>query len=598
MPRCLLAVYLIGVLGIVYDVAAQDAAMPQASYDGYMALLAERGKRTDAQRFEQIVSLYLAEGGDEPPNTRTVDDRKALWLTRSAAKAGAKTRRNAARLDVVRSIDPKGLSPAAQLDWRLLRHIAASDVELDKFPIEHLWVEWPEDDYWFRIEPLPANTAVDYQVILSWLRGLKLTVDESLHLLRQGAAKGITVAKDQAGAVLKDLGELVPEEPLDSPYLAAFKRFPPTVPEPERQALLNEAQQVYRTQIKPAFKAYRTYLQDTYIPAARPTGAMHALPNGKAWYAALVRSSTGVTADPEQVHQSALGEVARLSEELASLARGAGFEGSFADFIKKVRSDPRCAPLEASTVVPEAHKILNVVAPHLPKLFSAIPKIPFEIQAVQSLPPGAAGAQAMGGSLKDGRPGRILIQTPFPNGCGFPNVVLHEGLPGHILQFHLTAESSTMSDLRRRAWHPAFSEGWAHYASGLSTELGLTPDAYTRAERGTGEMFMAVRAVIETGLHWKGWTPEEAASYFKTTLPWAPHGRVQNEVDAALRSPGGRLAYLVGQQKILELRTHAERELGARFDIRAFHDELLGNGQLPLRVLDEHIRQWVAARKR
>ena len=205
----------------------------------------------------------------------------------------------------------------------------------------------------------------------------------------------------------------------------------------------------------------------------------------------------------------------------------------------------------------------------LTRLFRSIPKTGFELEFDSTIPAAAAGAQARPGSLKDGRLGKILIQGPSGNRCGFINQLLHEGPPGHLLQMHLASELGTDSEFRRRGW-VAYSEGWAHYAAGLGEELGLELAPGVQAERLNGRLFMAVRAAIETGIHWKGWTRNQAVDFYKSVMPWAPSARIETEVDEAIGSPGQRLAYMLGQRAILDLRTEASKQLGERFDIREF----------------------------
>jgi uncharacterized protein (DUF885 family) len=238
----------------------------------------------------------------------------------------------------------------------------------------------------------------------------------------------------------------------------------------------------------------------------------------------------------------------------------------------------------------------------LPRLFRTIPKTPYEVvpTASASLPAGSP-ATASPGSLALNRPGQVRAQTPYVNGCGFGSVMLHEALPGHLLQGHIVSEfsmpSALRSDSRSRLRWTAFVEGWAYYATGLGDELGLDLDTYARTERIGGQFFMAVRTVIETGLHAKGWSRERAVEYYKTTASWAPPQVVEAVVATATTQPGLFLSYLIGQQQIAALRAYAETELGSRFDIRLFHDEVLRDGPLPLAVLDAQIRDWVAAQK-
>jgi uncharacterized protein (DUF885 family) len=233
----------------------------------------------------------------------------------------------------------------------------------------------------------------------------------------------------------------------------------------------------------------------------------------------------------------------------------------------------------------------------LPQLFGTIPRTPYEVVPDPTRPPSNPAA-ARAGSLTAGRPGQVRVLAPYVWGaCDFDGVMLHEAMPGHLLQLHIAEESQHPSDLRRQIRWTAFAEGWASYAASLWTELGLDLSAKVQINRLAAQRFIAVRTVIATGIHAEGWSRERAVEYYKKTLPWGPEA-MDGVVDGAATYPEWFLSYFVGEQKMKTLRGYAERELGRTFDIRAFHDEILRNGQLPLDVLDAQVRDWVAARKR
>jgi uncharacterized protein (DUF885 family) len=295
---------------------------------------------------------------------------------------------------------------------------------------------------------------------------------------------------------------------------------------------------------------------------------------------------------------AALAEVQRTELELERIARTSGFSGTTNELVVATKKDPECAPLDADQIRDRFQKIMRQVEEELPRLFATIPRTPYEVIPDPDKSP-SNPASARRGSRAAGRPGQVRVLTPYPHGgCGdFEGLMLHEGMPRHLLQFHIADESPHLSDLRRQLRTGAFSEGWAMYASSLCTELGLDQSAKVQTARTAGQRFVPVRTVLETRIHEEGWLREGALAYIRETLPWSPEV-MDDVVDGAANYPAWFLSYFVGEQKIRALRAYAERELGGAFDIRAFHDEVLRNGQLPLDVLDAQIRDWVAARKR
>jgi len=235
----------------------------------------------------------------------------------------------------------------------------------------------------------------------------------------------------------------------------------------------------------------------------------------------------------------------------------------------------------------------------LPRLFTTNPKTPYELESVPNLPFEFGGAAIARGSLRVGRPGRVRVKTPVENACSFVHVMLHEGVPGHLFQMHTADESASVSAFRRD-WGGvlAYVEGWAEYASDLSDDLGLGHQDFVRTERIVGKVFMAARAAVDTGIHWHGWSAERGAAFYRESAPWAPQAVVEGVVQRALANAGMQSAYMIGQQKMLALRTEATRDLGPRFNIKSFHDQVLQNGALPLGVLEQHIHDWVANEKR
>jgi len=561
----------------------------------YGQIISSRGRIPEGLRLERLIALYL-KNRQGVPKVSVVDGEKVRWISRNASDIAAKRRQTSIALDAARSINEARLSSQEKVDWRLLLHVTKAEANLARFPTEYLdtWPELNLDD----IDRLARESSPDYEEILAWLRGVPLTVRESLDTLRQGLAHGITLPRGNAQRILNFGRRMTPADPMASRYLYPFKQFPPSVFLEQQKVLAEKAVTVYRSRILPAYDELAGFLENTYIPATRPFQSMIDLPHGAAWYAARLWERTGLDSSPEEIHRAGLTELRRAQQEIEAIARSTGFTGNYNEFVVASRNDPRCAPMDETAIRTQFQTLMHQVEGLLPKLFGTIPKTPYEVVPIAS----AAGnpGSAFGGSSKEGRPGQVRVQSPFLNGaCDFPAVILHEALPGHLLQMHVASESDTISALRESfSWWPVFGEGWAHYATGLAAELGLKLNAYERAAVVSGEVFFATRTVVETGIHLKGWSRDQAMEYYRTNLGWAPPESIGGVVDTAVNELSFFPSYVVGYQKIVALRAEAERELGPRFDIRMFHDELLRYGPLPLDVLDAQIRDWIAAQKR
>jgi uncharacterized protein (DUF885 family) len=566
-----------------------------AARQPFVGVYQGRGQVPDAERLQRLIARYRAEEHIEWVDHTESEGQRIAWVNQSPERLNLRRRVERLRLEALHSIDLAKLSPQARLEWRVLQHrfeTWAGDLyaENDQVFPTFQRVDVPDGTD-------PPQTYSEYEERIAWLRGVPRTLAETEENLRRGISHGIVADRDQAQAGLTDVRASVPQNPLDSPYLATFKTFPASISSDQQKELVAQAAAVYRTQVVPAYAKYERFLEFTYVPVARPSRSLSTLPNGQARYAFLMRRNFGIKINPADVHETALAEVQRLRAELTRMGRDAGFSGDGAEFIASIRKDPRCGALDATAAKREFDSLMEQVAHGLPRLFMTAPKTPYEMESVPDLPFAFGGTTQSAGSLKEGRPGRVRVKTPVANACSFVHVMLHEGIPGHLFQLHTADESSTVSLLRGWGVSLAYAEGWAQYASGLAPELGLDLHPYVRAERVAGEIFMAGRAAVETGIHWHGWSPERAAAYYREAAPWAPAPVVAAVVERALAEPAGQSAYLIGHQKLLALRAYATKELGSRFDIRGFHDQVVGNGPMPLDVLEQQIKDWVALKK-
>jgi uncharacterized protein (DUF885 family) len=425
-------------------------------------------------------------------------------------------------------------------------------------------------------------------------------IDQTIALLDKGLQEGITPPRVTLREVPAQAGSLIVDDPLTSPMLKAFQKFPSTIPAAEQERLKSAAVQAFREQVAPAFQKLQSYLANTYVPAARESIAMSDLPDGKAWYAYNVRQQTTTDLTPEQIHQIGLAEVKRIHRQMEELMAKTGFKGGLQEFFTFLRTDPRFFYDKPEDLLAGYRDIAKRIDPELVKLFGKLPRLPYGVVPVPSYSEKSqTTAYYENGSLEAGRPGWFNANTydlkSRPK-WEMEALTAHEAVPGHHLQLSLAQELEDVPQWRRYDDYTAFVEGWGLYAESLGDEIGLYKDPYSKFGQLTYEMWRAVRLVVDTGLHTKGWTRQQAIDYFKANAGKAEHD-IEVEVDRYIVWPGQALAYKIGELKLKELRAEAEKDLGAKFDVRAFHDQVLGNGALPLDVLEKNVKAWVAQEK-
>jgi uncharacterized protein (DUF885 family) len=347
-----------------------------------------------------------------------------------------------------------------------------------------------------------------------------------------------------------------------------------------------------RARVKPAQRALATFLERDYLPHARPRLAARSLPEGAAYYRHLVRRHTTTALSPEEVHALGVREVARVRAEMDAVIAETGFSGTFAQFLAFLRSEPRFYPRDAEDLMRRTSEIANRANGAMPRWFARLPRLTYAVVFIPSELEGAS-AGYWPGNPRDGVAGQVLLRRADAERrtlYDLPAWVFHEGAPGHHTQIAL-AEELALPDYRRNDDITAFVEGWALYAERLGEEMGLYRDAYERFGRLSMEMWRACRLVIDTGLHWLGWTREAAVACLRDNSALAP-ATIEAEVDRYIGWPGQALAYKIGEMEIRALREEAAARLGDCFDIRAFHDALLEGGALPLSILRRRIEAW------
>jgi len=506
-------------------------------------------------------------------------------------------------LKVVRAINRARLNPPDQLSYDIFKRGFEESIEGTRFPGDLLQVTQRDGPQYSAstISAMPAATVKDYTDIIARLRALPAVVDQTIALLDSGVKRGVTPPRITLRDVPAQMTNLIPSDPLKSALLAPFTRFPVGIAESDRTRLRADAVRAYNEQDRPAFQRLQNYLTSTYLPRSRETIGMNALPDGAAWYAYNIKVQTTTSRTPQQIHELGLSEVKRIRAQMDSLIRAIGFTGDFATFTNRLRTDPKFFYTDSAALVRAYRDITKRIDPELPKLFGRLPRLTYGVATIPSYSaPSQTTAYYQPGSPDAHRAGQFFVNTyKLDTRPTWEMEVLtaHEAVPGHHLQISISQELEGIPEFRRYGGYTAFVEGWALYSESLGPELGLYKDPYSKFGQLTYEMWRAIRLVIDTGIHSFGWSRQQAIDYFKANSAKTEQDITQ-EVDRYIVMPAQALAYKSGELEIKALRKYAEQELGPKFDIRAFHDQILSQGALPLDVLDTRIRAWVADLKK
>ncbi len=447
---------------------------------------------------------------------------------------------------------------------------------------------------------MPNQTVADYEDILARLEALPKYVDQSITLLQDGLKHGYSHPKIILRDVPKQIADLAPADPSKSALLDPFNNFPNGIPQSERTRLKLRGEEIYAKSVLPAVTRYHDYVTNTYVPACRDIIATTALPKGAAAYAFHIRWQTTTNLTAQQIHEIGLSEVKRIRAEMDKLIASSGFKGSFHEFTEFLRTDPRFYFDEPEDLINAYKVIAKSIDPELVKEFGKLPRNQYGVIPIPDFKaPSQTTAYYQPGAPSAGRPGYYFVNTY--NLKARPKwemeaLSLHESVPGHHLQISLGQELEDVPEFRRHIGYSAFVEGWGLYAESLGEDLGVYKDPYSKFGQLTYEMWRAVRLVVDTGMHSMGWTRDQAIQFFKDNTGKTDQD-ITVEVDRYIAWPGQALAYKIGQLKIRELRTLAEKELGPKFDKRKFHDAVLENGAIPLNLLEAHLKAWIAQEK-
>jgi len=443
------------------------------------------------------------------------------------------------------------------------------------------------------------NTKKDYQDYLARLSALPHYFDQQMYWMREGIKAGITQPKVVLIGFEESIDAFIKQDATQSTYYKPFKDMPEHISLSDQNALKKQAQDIITLDVMPTYKNYYHFMVDEYKPNARENIAASSLPGGKAYYQNRVDHYTTIDLSADEVHQQGLQEVKRIRKEMEAIIAEVAFEGSFADFIKFLRTDEQFYAKTPTELLKEASYIAKQMDAKLPPLFKTLPRTPYGVIAVPAniAPKYTTGRYA--GPSREGLPGYYWVNTyrldrrPL---YVLAALTLHEAVPGHHLQGSIANEMTNVPEFRNRIYISAFGEGWGLYSEYLGIEAGIYQTPYENFGRLTYEMWRACRLVVDTGMHQQGWTRDEAIKYLSSNTALSEHN-VKTEIDRYISWPGQALSYKIGEITIKRLREKAEVALGENFDIRDFHDQLLKNGSMPLSMLEAVINQYIQNEK-
>ena len=446
------------------------------------------------------------------------------------------------------------------------------------------------------IDTLPMMSAQDHEDWLNRLRGLPEQLTQYQALLSEGISRDRTQAQIVMSRVPSQIANLITDQASDSPFYRAFATMPEEIDREIQIWLKSAAVAIIEEQINPAFRELLEFLESEYLPAARPPG-IGALPGGKQVYSRLSQHFTTTELTPDEIHEIGLREVARIRGEMETIIDTVGFDGDIAAFNEFLRTDPQFYYETPEALLEGYQAVSKRLDPGLVNLFGKLPRAPYGVRPIpDEEAPDTTTAYYMRPAIDGSRPGWYYVNLYQPEvRPKFEMEVLsvHESVPGHHLQISLAQELTGLPEFRRNGGFTAFIEGWGLYSERLGYDMGLYEDPYSRYGQLVYDMWRAVRLVVDTGIHCFGWSRQKAIDYFIANAAKS-EADIINEIDRYIGWPGQALAYKIGQMKMLELRGEAETALGEDFDIRAFHDHMLGAGALPLDILERRMDDWLA----
>ncbi|MDA8903276.1 DUF885 domain-containing protein [Porticoccaceae bacterium] len=594
---------LVGILLLTAMSAQSIAAL--SDYQARLDLVTEEnGYASQDERLAALMDLVYDYQMTQYPETATwlgYAGQNDRWTDYSPEAIEQRNRDSRTLLKAVETISVDSLGESAILDFQLFHKDLSANVAAQAFPDELMPINQMggvQQDLAQMISLMPSRKLTDYRDIIARLESADSLIMQTIVLMKQGLEAGITppaiTLRDVPGQVANQLFD----DPMDSPLLGAFVSFPDSISPDQQKQLKARAIAAYQNGIAPAYKKLQRFLETDYLPNAVQAVGLSNLANGQAWYAHRAARSTTTDLTAEQIHALGLREVARIRAAMEQVIIDSGFDGDFDAFTEFLRRDPQFYFINKEDLMREYRDIAKRADAELPALFGVLPRLPYGVKMIPSYAEKSqTTAYYQSGAQSMGRAGIFFANTyaldTRPK-WEMEALTLHEAMPGHHLQISLAKEQTNVHPWRRDLYRiTAFVEGWGLYSESLGEEMGFYKDPYSKFGQLTYEMWRAVRLVVDTGMHSLGWSRKRAIDFFIANSAKSEHD-ITVEIDRYIVWPGQALAYKMGELKIKELRQYASQELGEDFDIRSFHDRVLEAGPIPLDILEQRIKDWVA----
>ncbi|UKE45994.1 DUF885 domain-containing protein [Xanthomonas cerealis] len=577
--------------------ACQPATPPTA------AVAAATPARTPGQAFAALLDAQWQYQLEHHPEFASIigDTRyNDRWSDYSPAALQAERQATADFLKRFEAIDGKALSAQDQLSLQMMLRqlrdrLEAIALRNDEMPLEPVGgIQLTLPGY---AQAFPFASVKDYEDYIKRLQTIPVLLDQVVALSRAGAKDGLVQPKYLLERIPAQVREIAAPAGADSPFALPLKSFPDAVPVAERTRLRDAMLAAIDQQVRPAYARLADFVADEYAPQGRAQEGLWSLPDGERRYRYAIHTQTTTDKSPEQIHQIGLAEVARIEGEMRAIAKQLGY-ADLAALRKAVAHDRKFFASSREQILQRYRDDIAQMQPQLPKLFGKLPKTPLQVRAMAEFRSTAPGAEYWQSDAQGSKPALVMVNTSDYAQRTLVNIeatAYHEGVPGHHLQISL-AQRQPLPPFRQQSSYNAYVEGWALYAERLGKDVGFYKDPYSDYGRLAGELLRANRLVLDTGVHYKRWTRQQMIAFFHAH-PSDDEPSIQSETDRYIVWPGQALGYKLGELDILALREKAKRELGARFDIRAFHDQILGGGAMPLDLLDPRIDAWIAQAK-
>jgi len=503
----------------------------------------------------------------------------------------------------LRMIDSSLLSDADALNYDLFRRQLENSIDGNQFrtylmPMSQRGGVQSLDS---AAESLRLSSVQDYEDWLARMTKIETVIEQTTRLMEEGRKEGYMPPKILMERIPNQISQQLVEDPEMSPFFKAFGNMPDSIGNEDKARIQQLAKDVIDESIVPAYREFSNYFNETYLPASRNSIGASSLPNGEAFYEFRTRTFTTTQMTPDEVHRLGLNEVKRIRDEMQLVIDELEFEGSFADFLHFLRTDPQFYYDTPEELFEGYLAVSKRIDPELVRLFGKLPRTPYGLRPIpENIAPDTTTAYYSRPAADGSRPGYYYVNLYRPEvrpKYEMEVLSIHEAVPGHHLQIALQMEMEDQPNFRKYSGFTAFSEGWGLYSESLGYEMGFYKDPYSKFGALTYDMWRAVRLVVDTGMHYKGWTRQQAIEFFKDNAA-KKEADIINEIDRYISWPGQALAYKIGQLKMLELRKKAEQALGDDFDIKVFHDELLGGGAVPMEILETRMNRWLTTELR